>query len=152
MVSGASLFRAARWVVLGIVILFVAVNVVLRIETYRFQRRAERLMDDFQNLKLRHSTWQDAEVLMKRWGKYGDYRGSCDAGACRYTIALESPPMQLVEWYFRTSLSGMTVQHPWLWRIVVTPVALLESIGNRETAIWTVFVVQDGLMVRKRAT
>jgi hypothetical protein len=36
---------------------FVVLNVFFRVETYRFQRRAERLMAEVQALKLRQSNW-----------------------------------------------------------------------------------------------
>src|SRR5580692_11150482 len=95
MVYRSTLIRTLRGVGICLVVSFVVLNVVLRVETYRFQRRAERLMADFQALKLRQSNWLEAESLISRWGKYGHYEGHCDASFCRYSIGLNSPAMAL---------------------------------------------------------
>ena len=78
-----------------LVVSFVLLNVFLRFEAYRFQRRAEHLMADVQALKLRQSNWLEAERLISRWGKYGNYKGHCDASFWRYRIVLDSPEIML---------------------------------------------------------
>lgn len=80
-----------RWVFLPILVVFFLFTAVVRIQSYRFQHRAEHLMADIQELKLRQSNWGDATTFMTRWGRYGGYQGNCDASFCRYRIALESP-------------------------------------------------------------
>jgi hypothetical protein len=91
MVHRSTLIRALRRVCICLVVSFVLLNVFLRVEAYRFQREAERLMADIQALKLRQSNWLEAERLISRWGKYGNYKGHCDASFCRYRIVLDSP-------------------------------------------------------------
>ena len=95
MVYRSTLIRTLRHVGIYLVVSFVLLNVFLRVEAYRFQRRAEHLMADIQALKLRKSNWLEAERLITRWGKYGNYKGHCDASFCRYSIDLESPRRHL---------------------------------------------------------
>src|SRR6184192_1707693 len=94
----SSLFRIVRGAVVAFVTSFILVLIVLRVEAYRFQHRAERLMEDFQGLKLHKSNWHDAETLMRRWGRYGHYQGTCDSAYCRYTVVLASPQTNLADW------------------------------------------------------
>jgi hypothetical protein len=93
--TDSHLIRAARFVGICLVVSFIVLNVFLRVEAYRFQCQAERLMADVQALKLRQSNWLEAERLISRWGKYGHYEGHCDASFCRYSIGLNSPGMAL---------------------------------------------------------
>src|SRR5260370_30845903 len=95
MVHRSTLIRTLRRVGICLVVSFVLLNVFLRVQTYRFQCRAERLMADLQALKLRQSNWLEADRLISRWGKYGNYEGHCDASFCRYSLVLESPGMPL---------------------------------------------------------
>ena len=75
MVYRSTLIRTLLRVGICLVVSFVVLNVFLRVEAYHFQRRAERLMEDIQALKLRQSNWLEAERLISRWGKYGHYEG-----------------------------------------------------------------------------
>jgi hypothetical protein len=138
-----TLIRAARFVGICLVVSFVILNVVLRVETYRFQRRAERLMADVQALKLRQSNWLEAERLISRWGKYGHYEGHCDASFCRYIIELRSP--------------GMAVGNAGFWRYLnngfvrSTAPFIFDYSGGRLASLRTTFVVQDSVVLRKSA-
>src|SRR5258707_8581412 len=96
MVHRSTLIRTVRRIGVCLVASFFVLSVFLRVESYRFQRRAERLMTDVQALKLRQSNWLEAERLISRWGKYGHYEGHCDTSFCRYSIGLNSPAMALV--------------------------------------------------------
>jgi hypothetical protein len=111
MVYRFTLIRAARFVGICLVVSFVVLNVFLRVEAYRFQRQAKRLMADVQALKLRQSNWLEAERLISRWGKYGRYEGHCDASFCRYSIDLESPAMALGSPDQKVSFNVFTSRH-----------------------------------------
>jgi hypothetical protein len=39
---------------------------------------------------LEKSSWSDAQVLMQRWGRWGHYKGTCDAAHCNYFIHFDS--------------------------------------------------------------
>ena len=64
MVYRSTLIRTLRRIGICLVVSFVVLNVFLRVEAYRFQRRAERLMAEVQALKLRQSNWLEAERLI----------------------------------------------------------------------------------------
>jgi hypothetical protein len=49
---------------------FVLLNVFLRVEAYRFQREAERLMADIQALKLRQSNWLEADPQITPFSEF----------------------------------------------------------------------------------
>jgi hypothetical protein len=143
MVYRSTLIRALRRVGICLVVSFVVLNVVLRVEAYRFQRRAERLMADVQALKLRQSNWLEAERLISRWGKYGHYEGHCDASFCRYIIDLRSP--------------GAAVGNVGFWRYLNKPLVRLTApfifdySGGRIVTLRTTFAVQDSVVLRKSA-
>jgi hypothetical protein len=143
MVSRSTLIRTARLVGICLVVSFVVLNVVLRVETYRFRRQAERLMSDIQALKLRQSNWLEAERLISRWGKYGHYEGHCDASFCRYSIGLNSPGMALGNAGFLRHLDNRFVRS--------TAPFIFDYTGGRIATLLTTIVVQDSVVLRKSA-
>jgi hypothetical protein len=143
MVHRSTLIRTLRRVGICLVVSFVILNVILRVEAYRFQRRAERLMADIQALKLRKSNWLEAERLIPRWGKYGHYEGHCDASFCRYSIVLESPGMTLGKAGFWPHLNSHFVS--------LTGPLIFAYSGGRLATLRTTFVVQDSVVLRKSA-
>jgi hypothetical protein len=130
------------WVV-GVLILL---GGTLRIQTYLFQRRAERLMADFQRLRLQQSQWTHAERLISTWGKFGHYEGDCTDSFCRYRIVLESPEMRRESTASAKQRKGDFF--PWASSMFVT---LCEIFGERSAILKTTMVVQDGVVVRKSA-
>jgi hypothetical protein len=143
MVSRFTLIRTARLVGICLVVSFVVLNVFLRVEAYRFQRRAERLMADVQALKLRQSNWLEAERLISQWGKYGHYESHCDASFCRYSIVLNSPAMALGNAGFWRHLNNRFVRS--------TAPFIFDYSGGRLATLRTTFVVQDSVVLRKSA-
>src|SRR5438270_1906659 len=143
MVSRSTLIRTARFVGICLVVSFVVLNVVLRVEAYRFRRQAERLMSDIQALKLRQSNWLEAERLISRWGKYGHYEGHCDASFCRYSIGLNSPAMALGNAGFWRHLDNRFVR--------LTAPFIFAYSGGRLATLLTTIVVQDSVVLRKSA-
>jgi hypothetical protein len=137
------LIRALLRVGICLVVSFVVLNVVLRVEAYRFQRRAERLMADIQALKLSQSNWLEAEPLISRWGKYGHYEGHCDASFCRYIIDLKSPGIALGNAGFWQYLNNRFVRS-------IAPF-FFDYSGGRIATLRTTFVVQDSVVLRKSA-
>ena len=51
--------------------------------------RAECLLSDIREIQLGKSDWGDAQRLMRRWGAWGAYDGSCTAEQCIYRIAIQ---------------------------------------------------------------
>jgi hypothetical protein len=150
MVYRSTLIRTPRRVGICLVVLFVVLNVFLRVKTYRFQRRAEPLMADIQALKLRQSNWLEADHLISRWGKYGNYKGHCDASFCRYSIVLNSPGITLERWAFAKAPAN------WNNHFAVLTASLFFMLcehlgGGRSVTVRTTFVVQDSVVLRKSA-
>jgi hypothetical protein len=143
MIQRSTLIRTLLRVGICLVVSFVVLNVVLRVEAYRFRRQAERLMADVQALKLRQSNWLEAEPLISRWGKYGHYEGHCDASFCRYSIVLKSPAMALGNSGVWRHLDNRFVR-------LVAPF-IFDYSGGRLAYLLTTFVVQDSVVLRKSA-
>jgi hypothetical protein len=139
------LIRASRDLVVGLIVSFLLLVVILRTQTYRFQHEARRLMDDFQSINLRHSSWPDAERVIERWGKHGSYEGDCTGSFCRYTIVLESPQTQFGNWLFK-HLNQRLVQPA--VQIFFAPIQYLVG---RSATLRISMVVQDNVVVRKGA-
>lgn len=150
MVYRSILIRTPRRVGICLAVSFVVLNVFLRVEAYRFQRQAERLMADFQALKLRQSNWLEAERLISRWGKYGNYEGHCDASFCRYSIGLSSSEKTLERWFFAKIPSNYLNNH-FVYRTASLFYTLWEHLGVRSVTVRATFVVQDRVVLRKSA-
>jgi hypothetical protein len=132
------LLRASLYALVAILLL----SATLRTATYLYRLRAEHLMADLQSLKLRHSTWPEAQRLITRWGRYGHYEGTCDASFCRYTISLQSP---------ESNLEGIALKHHPFAILVAPPVIISQLVGGRGALVKATFVVQDGVVLRKGA-
>lgn len=112
-------------------LLFLAVQAQQR--ALRWQ--AERLSADMHQIRLYRSSWADAQQLMKRWGKWGYYEGSCTAQSCRYTI-------EMADLSFFTP---HTPRHAWIdWLLLHDHFNLYYWLGGRGAAFKTSFTVQDG--------
>lgn len=55
--------------------------------------RAERLLADVRALQVNKGGWEDLERFRARWGRWGDYSGSCDREYCMYNVGLVSYPI-----------------------------------------------------------
>lgn len=148
MVHRPTLIRTLRRVGIGLVVAFVVFNVFIRVEAYRFERRAERLMADVQALKLRRSNWLEAERLISRWGKYGNYEGHCDASFCRYSIGLESPAIMFGRAF---PMAPANLNNHFVYQTASLISTLWEYLGVRLVTVKATFVVQDRVVLRKSA-
>jgi hypothetical protein len=131
---------------IGVIGFLVLMATILRTQNYFFRQRAERLMADFQTLKLRETRWPDAERLINRWGKFGGYKGDCTAFFCRYSVILESP----MTWT-ESLMSAEERRYHFAFPTASPLVALFEILGGRAATVRTTFVVQDEIVVRKSA-
>jgi hypothetical protein len=152
MVYRSTLIRTVRRIGICLVVSFVVLIVFLRVEAYRFQNRAERLMVDVQALKLRQSNWLEAERLISRWGKYGNYKGHCDASFCRYSIALDSPAITFGRAF---PMAPLNLKNHFVYQtaslIFTLSEYLAEYLGVRVVTVRATFVVQDRVVLRKSA-
>ena len=149
MLHRSTLLRTARRVGICLVVSFVVLTVFLRVEAYRFQRRAEHLMADVQALKLRHSNWLEADRLIRRWGKYGNYDGHCDASFCRYKItALDSPAITFGRAF---PLAPANLNNRFVYQTASLISRLWKYLGVRLATVRATFVVQDSVVLRKSA-
>ena len=91
-------------------------------------------------IRLYQSSWADAQRLMKRWGTWGDYEGSCTARSCRYTI-------EMADLSFFTL---HTPRHAWVdWLLLHDHFNLYNFFGGRGAAFKTSFTVRDGTIWRE---
>jgi hypothetical protein len=86
---GFRVLRVLRAVVVTAVVVLLVAFAYVQTQQYLLRYRATHLLADFQALRLKQSTWADAQRLMSRWGAFGHYQGICQAEACTYFITLE---------------------------------------------------------------
>jgi hypothetical protein len=132
-VSRASqLSRFVLWSALAVVLTILLLVSAIQVEQRLLRRRAERLLTDIRALNLRHSDWSMAQALMKRWGKWGHYEGSCTEQYCRYEVELEE---------FAYKHSNLFVNRPFAWSayqaIGGKPAYVRAGWGVDEGRIWT---------------
>jgi hypothetical protein len=102
--------------------------------------RAVALLSDMHSVRLRQSSWKDAQRLMTRWGRWGHYDGACTSEDCSYVITLHNLTVvannNVAEWpsqatYFLSAFRLLPRQ----W-------------GGGLREMQAMFLVQDGLIVR----
>jgi hypothetical protein len=112
---------------------------IVQIQLILSRWRAERLSADMHQIRLYHSTWADAQRLMRRWGAWGHYDGSCTAASCHYAISMGT---------IRYS-NPYTPRRPWVdWLSAHDRLNLYQWLGGRDVAFFASFTVHDGAIWR----
>jgi hypothetical protein len=83
-------WKLCKWVLTGLLAIYLVLLAAVQISQRITRRRAENLLSDLRGLKLERSSWSDAQALMQRWGRWGGYKGTCDADHCEYEIQFNS--------------------------------------------------------------
>src|ERR1700737_333383 len=71
---------------LAVLILLGAASLWAQGLQWLLRQRAEKLLTDIRSLKGNRSSWADAQKLMSKWCRWGEYRGVCTAQDCKYII------------------------------------------------------------------
>lgn len=82
-------WKLCKWVLTSLLVLYLVLLAAVQISQRIMRRRAEHLFSDLRGLQLEKSSWSDAQPLMQRWGRWGHYRGACDADHCEYWILFD---------------------------------------------------------------
>jgi len=135
--------RGLKWAAILVIGLVALLAVALPVSHYLFYLRAKRLLADMQSIELHKSTWADAQVLMRRWGRYGNYNGSCTAESCRYSIDTGDPFGTIATWMF-SHFSAKQMEHIPIKRMG----GIVNAMGDLGETLVGKFIVQDGLIVR----
>jgi hypothetical protein len=130
--------RVLRAAGLSALALLLVASAFVQIEQHLLRHRAERLLADFESIRLHQSTWADAQILMTRWGAWGHYLGQCTASDCAYTIKLADPVSR-----FSDHINSDTGR-----RLFRPAVHTYEFLGGKPGWLTVSFLVQDGLIWR----
>lgn len=112
---------------------------LLHIHQRLLQWRAERLLGDLQAIELHKTTWSEAQILMRRWGAWGQYVGTCTAENCRYTITLNN-------WEMLRFLAQLRWTQKFLPKFLDSQVG--QWLGGRSVHCNAGFIVQDNTVWR----
>ncbi len=95
---------------------------------------------DMRQIRLYQSTWADAQRLMKRWGAWGRYEGSCTTEGCTYLIEM-------------SDISSSSAHHSppsWVnWLLVHDRFNLYHWLGGRGAQFKASFTVRNGTIWRE---
>jgi hypothetical protein len=131
--SRPSRVRRLLWyLALALIAVLIIVVGTLRIQQWALRHRAERLLADIQQIELGKTSFEDAQKLFGRWGKWGRYRGECTRRHCLFSIAL------------RDFLDG----HPSLFKQASLSF-LYSALGGRPTDVYAGATVIDGVVWEK---
>jgi hypothetical protein len=86
-------WKLCKWVLTSLLVIYLVLLAAVQISQRITRRRAEHLLSDIRGLQLERSSWNDAQALMQRWGRWGHYEGTCDADHCDYEIQFDSVGM-----------------------------------------------------------
>jgi hypothetical protein len=104
--------------------------------------RMSRLLADYHSIYPTQSSWADAQKLMVKWGKWGNYDGSCSANDCLYLITVSDEYNNWVDKLPEQQRERVWGSHLWDW---------LQHLGYRRSALSVQFQVQDGKIARTEA-
>jgi hypothetical protein len=135
--------RVLKRILLTLVAIALAIPLLLflsiQVEQRIVRHRAERLLADFHSIRLRQSTWQDAQALMQKWHAYGGADGECNESQCAYGIEVKDSALGLSEVH----------NEKWADRLYLFHVVrMLERLGAHPSELDVYFIVQDGKIVR----
>jgi len=134
---------AVRFVLLsGALVLFLGLTAFLAVQVQQrlLRWRSERLLADMHSIRLYQTNWDEAQGLMRRWGKWGYYEGSCTAASCKYEIELDS-----IYHY-----SQRVPRQAWLdWILKYDRLNLYEWFGGRMSVFHASFTVHEGTIWRE---
>jgi hypothetical protein len=82
-------WKLCKWVLTSLLLIYLVLLAAVQISQRITRRRAEHLLSDLRGLQLERSSWSDAQALMQRWGRWGAYKGTCDADHCEYEIQFD---------------------------------------------------------------
>lgn len=106
--------------------------------------RMSHLLADYHRIHPTQSTWGDAQKLMSRWGRWGQYKGSCSSTECDYRIHIGDTYVGLIE-----KLSEKNQRRIYNFSF---PMMRLDRIGYRESEMDVHFLVLDGKIVRANSS
>jgi hypothetical protein len=89
MPSTRRVLKWAKHIFIGCLLVILSLLSFVQIGQWVARRRAERLLSDIQSLRLQRSTWSDAQRIINLWGRWGHYKGTCDASNCEYGISIK---------------------------------------------------------------
>ena len=103
--------RAIRWLRNGVIAfaaLYATLLLFVHVSEIITRDRSERLLAEMRELQVGKSTWADLQSIRTRWGKWGDYEGSCTEQHCAYTVSFADVPG---DWRFSTLASFLGHGH-----------------------------------------
>lgn len=133
-------FRVTRATSILLSTLLLLAFAFVQYEDHLIHHRSERLLADFQSVRLNQTTWPEVQALMQRWGTLGHAHGPCSSTDCAYAITVTGWP----------SLLPNGTAAPWLYRYAGRSPILLQLIGMRFSVLELRFLVEDGAVRRTR--
>ena len=140
MAYGRVVFRVTRAIAISLCTLLLIALAFVQYKDHIIRRRSERLLADFQSVRLNETTWSEAQALMQRWGTLGHAHGPCSSTDCAYDITVTGWP----------SLLPNGTAAPWIYRFGGRSPVLLQLVGMRFSVLQLRFLVEDGLVRRTR--
>lgn len=140
MTYGRVVFRVTRAIAISLCTLLLTALTWVQYKDHIIRRRSERLLADFQSVRLNQTTWQEAQALMQRWDTLGHAHGPCSSTDCAYDITVTGWP----------SLLPNGAATPWLYRFGGRFPILLQFVGMRFSVLELRFLIEDGLVRRTR--
>lgn len=130
--------RIVRLAGIALLMLVLLAFALIQIQQRIFLHRAQRLLSDFHSIRLRQSTWADAQTLIRRWGAWGRYQGTCTEQDCVYTIRLQDPGLREIQ----------SVKSDRVRNILTFCVPAYGWLGGRIGGLQISFLVEDGFIRR----
>src|SRR5580698_1884803 len=92
MVQISPALRRARILTASAILLLFVLFVGIQFRQHLLRHQIERLFSDIRDIHPHKSSWQDAQALMKRWGRAGHAETSCSSESCVYQITVGNMP------------------------------------------------------------
>lgn len=80
---------------------FLAITAALRLETYVFRHRSERLLADVKGLETRKTTYSEAQRVLQKWPELRLWPPEHDKNKCKFDIILGHVSPSFTDWALR---------------------------------------------------
>jgi len=77
-----------RRILAALLLLIGAAWIFAKSSQYIFRNRAERLFADFQTIQVNRSAAADAQLVIRKWTRYGSVISNCDGNTCRTSFSM----------------------------------------------------------------
>ena len=125
-----------RRILAALLLLIGAAWIFAKSSQYLFRNRAEKLFADFQTIQVSRSSAADAQLVIRKWARYGSVISNCNGNLCRAQLKMN----QTLPAFFCGQADG---------GVRNTPAIIADFLGFRNEGVGFDFTTENGVVTQK---